>query len=415
MLKEAALDFLARLPPEIALAIVKQLSYTDIATCQRVSKRWNELSTDSVVWKEKFAEMRAVYGWEARSPDLSEALQQLAFNEVKTPMQNWQTIFRDRSRLQKRWDTGKGLKMVAIKGHSDSVYCLQFDSEKIVTGSRDRTVKIWTHDGTLLKTLSAHKASVLCLRYDDKKGIMLTGSSDQTIVVWRMPDEWDGEEKEGERWDWKPWKVLKGHTMGVLDVEMNDKWLVSCSKDTTIKVWDARTFRLVRTITGHRGPVNGVQLRGDRIVSASGDSTMKLWDIRDGRMLHSFEGHERGLACVKYSTSGKYLATGSNDKTVKIWDVETGKCTQTLCGHDDLVRAVWFDDVRERLVSGSYDKSLKVWNTRTGELLMDIKRGHTSLVFDVAFDLRRIISCSHDVKILVLDFGYDLDTSRYLS
>ena len=63
------------------------------------------------------------------------------------------------------------------------MYCIQYDLEKIVSGSRDRTIKFWKLD-TLecIKVLQGHSGSVLCLQYSNE--ILVTGSSDCKIFVW---------------------------------------------------------------------------------------------------------------------------------------------------------------------------------------------------------------------------------------
>ncbi|KAJ1936740.1 hypothetical protein FBU59_004960, partial [Linderina macrospora] len=173
---------------------------------------------------------------------------------------DWQHLFQQRRLLDQHWN--KGISDVhVVAGHADSVYCVQFDHDKIVTGSRDRTIKVWDSRTLLcMRTLAGHDASVLCLKYDETT--LVTGSSDSTIIIW----------------DWEsgvPLLRLVSHAAGVLDVAFDDTHIVSCSKDCTIKVWERKTGKLLRTMVGHRGPVNAVQLKGDRIVSASGDSLIK--------------------------------------------------------------------------------------------------------------------------------------------
>ena len=54
-----------------------------------------------------------------------------------------------------------------IASHVISVYCLEFDSKKIVTGSRDRSIKIWDiASGKMRAKLVGHNGSVLCLKFD---------------------------------------------------------------------------------------------------------------------------------------------------------------------------------------------------------------------------------------------------------
>lgn len=116
--------------------------------------------------------------------------------------------------------------------------------------------------------------------------MMVTGASNGELFVWDVDT-------------WEVTDILEGHSMGVLDVQINDKWIVSCSKDTSIRVWKRNTKEAYRVLQGHRGPVNAIQLYGDKICSASGDSLAKLWNIESGQIVRVFKGHERGLACVQ--------------------------------------------------------------------------------------------------------------------
>ncbi|KAK4052913.1 hypothetical protein OIO90_004189 [Microbotryomycetes sp. JL221] len=324
-----------------------------------------------------------------------------------TPLHlNWSKLFKERFLLDQRWKRGEP-KSTWLKGHTDSVYCIQFDDKHVISGSRDQTIRLWDlTTSTCIKTLKGHEGSVLCLQSDSK--ILISGSSDSRILIWDLI----GDQQTGKG-KYQIIKSLIGHVAGVLDVCFNEKWIASCSKDTTIRVWHRDSGQLYRVLAGHRGPVNAVQLHGDKVVSASGDSFMKLWDITTGEVLRTFAGHERGLACVKWSTSGRYLVSGSNDRTIKVWSTETGECLKTLRGHGDLVRSLSFDEVNSRIVSAGYDRTVRVWDFNKG---VEVHRfsGHSSLVFDVAFSITRIVSASHDQRILSLDFGAGLDTKLFV-
>jgi len=328
------------------------------------------------------------------------------------------------------------------------VYCVEFDSKRIITGSRDRTIMVWSlkTGRPLGRFAGVHTGSVLCLKFEKdwdlessgpspsgqhedtipsgkKTGFMFTGSSDCTICVWSLQSgdlldedpEHAGVEREedGDRQVLaEPIAVLKGHTGGVLDLRIDKEWIVSCSKDTVIRVWDRKTLTLHRVLKGHEGPVNALGLQNDRVVSASGDGKMILWDIDTGERLTIFEGHDRGFACIEFKND--LIISGSNDCKIKIWDAWTGECLRTLAGHNGLVRAISFDPKTGRLLSASYDRVIKVWDIYDAKLIREFKHTHTSHIFDVQFDLGRIVSASHDQKICVLDFTAGLNVSAFI-
>jgi F-box and WD-40 domain protein 1/11 len=385
------IDMLSKLPYEIASYVLHFVDMPNLAKVASISKAWNDLTNDNGVWKSVYLYHQQ---WRIRTPSRKSAPNTAATIDpeqgpsqrtgaegpagvgastgsvIKTPL-DWRELCKTRKKLEARWNTTP--PKTKLIGHTDSVYCIQFDNTKIVTGSRDRTIKFW--DFNTLKctdTLKGHSQSVLSLQFNEK--MMVSGSSDNTLIVWDMETH-------------QPISRLYGHTSGVLDVCFDDQYIISCSKDTTIKVWDIRTMALIKTMTGHRGPVNAVQLHQGQVVSASGDALVKLWDVASGACIRDFIGHERGLACVQFD--GKTIVSGSNDKTIRIWDVASGRCTNVLHGHESLVRTLHFD--QNRIVSGSYDYTVKVWDMKTGECTLNLDKGHVSWVFDVQFSSSRII------------------------
>ncbi|KZS96960.1 WD40 repeat-like protein [Sistotremastrum niveocremeum HHB9708] len=432
------IDLISLLPPEISVQIFLYLDVPSVTACSLVSSTWHLIANDNVIWRDLFYRnpswkinatlaRRAIHGsgfseWtrtrasSSMSSSLINAITPLeramalasldenAQSESPTWALNWMNLYKSRLEVDRRWLNGAP-KATVLSGHDDSVYCLEFDSQKIITGSRDKTIKIWSmRTGKLRATLKGHEGSVLCLKFD-KSGFMVSGSSDRNIFVWDL-----GMGKEGE--GPKVRKVLKGHQGGVLDLRISDEWIVSCSKDTIIRVWNRSTLKPHCSLVGHDGPVNSVGLQRGQVVSASGDGRMMLWDIATGTRIRTFEGHDRGLACIELKDD--YIVSGSNDSKIKIWSASTGECLRTLTGHDLLVRALSVDPEAGRLVSASYDKTVKVWDFHTGKLLRDFRNSHTSHIFDVKFDCTRIVSTSHDQKVVILDFAPDLDSSLFL-
>ena len=321
--------------------------------------------------------------------------------------------------------------------------------EKIITGSRDRTIRVWdVRTGALLRVIGVHtafetdrrelvarpfpaqdahaqllrvlnpypvepsatiyhvpryyhKASILCLQYDDT--ICVTGSSDCTLIVWRLAD-------------WQPLHQLSRHKMGVLDVVFDADKIVSCSKDSTICVWDRRTGELLTQLHGHRGPVNAVQLRGDLVVSASGEGCAKLWSLAvagagtpaaaaHARHVKDFWSQDRGLACVEFSDDRRHVLAGGNDQVIYKFCAETGELRDTLRGHSSLVRSLYLDAWNNRVVSGSYDFSLRVWDFERGRTTWRLERWATSWTLSAKSDFRRIVCTNQDGRAMIVDFG----------
>ncbi|EQK99604.1 WD40 repeat-like-containing domain protein [Ophiocordyceps sinensis CO18] len=427
------LDFISLLPAELAIHVLAFLDANALAKVGCVSRRWNAVVRNKHIWREScLRETTATYATGGPVPPGIG----LGIPSV-TPGMDWKRVYRAKHELSQRWKGGKA-RPVYLNGHLDSIYCLQFDEYKIVSGSRDKTIRVWdmhtlecrliigppevvykanllcddkgnaTHYAsgsdsrrtaqstpTVASFAEHHKASILCLQYDDK--ILVTGSSDASCIVYDMQA------------GYRPMRRLRHHTAAVLDLAFDDKHIVTCSKDISICVWDRETGNLLRQLRGHTGPVNAVQMRGNTIVSCSGDFRVKLWNVDTGKNIREFVGHTKGLACSQFSEDGRYVASAGNDKVIRIWDANTGECLREMQAHENLVRSLHIDSVSGRLISGSYDTDIKVWDMETGHQLLDFPRWHASWVLSAKSDYRRIVSTGQAPKILIMDFGAGVD------
>lgn len=337
---------------------------------------------------------------------------------------DWPKLYKDRYVLEQRWAKGTP-KTQWLRGHTDSVYCVQFDEFKVVSGSvcsfaLVRVGGVADDDLCAARSVDSHLGcSHWTLRQDAPRSLGIgslppvrrrdprlgiVGCEDPRLGLGRRAGDGQGamgdQDVFGRAQHGRPRsllrrpvdrQLLKGASSSRASPPC-ERLLTSETQDTTIRVWHKATGELYRTLSGHGGPVNAIQLLANRIISAAGDALMKMWDVETGEVMRVFTGHERGLACLQYSPSGKLIATGSNDRLVKIWDAETGECLRTLEGHTDLVRSLAFDETRGRLVTGSYDRSVRLWDLDTGESLLRFK-AHASLVFDVSLSASKIVRC----------------------
>lgn len=353
-------------------------------------------------------------------------------------------MLKARKELQSRWKNGKAAA-IYLEGHTDSVYCVQFDENKIITGSRDQTIRVWdAKTYRCIKMLGVpnrfsantrrdipqtnlgqpgrptrisfsrendvgfdrdagqrHTGSILCLQFDEE--ILVTGSSDRTCIVWDLKD------------DYNIVRRLIGHDTGVLDVCFDNKHIVSCSKDTSICLWNRQSGERIRHMKGHRGPVNAVQLRGDLIVSASGDGVAKLWNLTSGLCIKEFASRDRGMACVDFSIDSRTILAGGNDQVIYQFDTNSGELTRELNGFRNLVRSLHLDNANGRVVSGSYDMSVRAYDITTGKLIVAFTSWTTSWILSAKADYRRIVAASQDSRIVVMDFGDGVDGIELLA
>ena len=199
-----------------------------------------------------------------------------------------------------------------------------------------------------------------------------------------------------------------GHAFWVDSVTFSPdgKTLASGSSDTSIRLWDVRTGKVLRTLAGHTGSVYSVDFSpdGKKIVSGSQDASIQVWDVNSGKALRTLTGYAAPVYSVAFSPDGKTVAGGSRDKTNRLWDVDNGRVLRTLTGQTDLIYSVAFSPDGKTLASASQDKTIRLWDIKTRQVLASLT-GHTSYVTSVAFspDGKTLVSASGDKTIRLWD------------
>ncbi len=202
--------------------------------------------------------------------------------------------------------------------------------------------------------------------------------------------------------------LLKGHSSRVLSLNFHpsEKWLASASADSTVKIWDVKTQKIVRELKGHKGPVRSVRFSPDgRYVASAGvDRVVRIWKTASGKLLHELKGHEAEVNALAFHPNDNILASGSDDNLIVLWNYVTGKRQRDLRGHDDSIRCLVFSAKGKRLASGSSDRLVKLWDIDVGLATLTVQ-GHTAPVTGLVFtpDNTRLLSASEDQTVQILE------------
>ena len=206
--------------------------------------------------------------------------------------------------------------------------------------------------------------------------------------------------------------VLMGHTSSVYSVVFSpdSQTLASGSSDATVRLWDAKTGHLLRTLTGHTPWVLSVSFSSDGQMLASGGGDMvRLWDVKTGRHFRTIRDDQFGVTHVAFRPGDQTLATYGSDSTVRLWDAKTGRLLRVL-RHTSGIFSMSFSPDGQMLASGRWDDTIRLWDVNTDRLLRTLT-GHTGPVASVSFssDGQTLASSGGDMVRL-----WDVNTGRLL-
>jgi WD40 repeat protein/class 3 adenylate cyclase len=261
----------------------------------------------------------------------------------------------------------------------------------IISGSSDKTIKLWNLDGENLKTLTGHQGGINTVTISSDGQMIASGSLDTTVKLWNL---------EGQIL-----QTLRGHNARVDSISFspNGQIIATASWDKTIKFWSLQR-EPIQIFSCHTDWVNGISFSPDSQIIATGsnDKTIKLWNLA-GKPLKTFSGHQDWVTRICWSPDGTMIASTSWDKTVKIWDLE-GNILHSL-DHEDTVNSVKFSPDGQMLVSTSMDKTIKLWNI-AGEMLLQFPDQDAGIMTaNFSPDGQNIVTGSMDKLVILWDLN----------
>lgn len=116
---------------------------------------------------------------------------------------------------------------------------------------------------------------------------------------------------------------------------LDGRTIAACSADHSLKLWDSRTHQLIQHYPAHNDSVTDMSLHpvsflisfpfthptqgGNYILTSSKDSSMRIWDIREGRLIYTLHGHTGPTLAANFSHDGSFFASGGVDQLVMVW------------------------------------------------------------------------------------------------
>mmetsp|Transcript_27245 Transcript_27245/g.65240 ORF Transcript_27245/g.65240 Transcript_27245/m.65240 type:complete len:468 (+) Transcript_27245:163-1566(+) len=270
-------------------------------------------------------------------------------------------------RTIKIWDLAKAsvgasdaLKLT-LTGHISPVRGLAFSERQpyLFSAGEDKMVKCWDLEtNQVVRDYHGHLSGVFALKLHPTLDLLITGGRDAVARVWDIRTKTQVH-------------VLGGHenTVGAILARSTDPQVITGSYDTTVKLWDLVAGKCMTTLTHHQKSVRALVEPSfeSTFVSGAADS-LKYWQAKDGRFLKSYTGHKAVVNALAVNDDG-VLVSGGDDGTMHFWDYRTGynfQSSQSIVqpGSLDAENAVYcaeFDGTGTRLITGEADKSIKIW------------------------------------------------------
>ncbi|KAG2361173.1 hypothetical protein BDR07DRAFT_1334837, partial [Suillus spraguei] len=337
------------------------------------------------------------------------------------------------------WDLERGTQLLdewKEKAAGVEAIALSPGGKTVATGSNDGTLKLWNvNTGKVAKTLTGHRARVhsVCWNRDGER--VTSGCWGGTFRVW---DVESGETIIGP--------IKAGGDVQTVCYSPDGK-MIAISLYTVLKIWDANTGELLKTIDdvccrclawtwdgkalfaggwrirkfdtatwtavldGGENFVDTILLSPNRRIVATTsyfDKTAQLWNLETNQPIGTPFHHEDFVISATFSADGKFLwciIYSRRDGSFRVWDLEKG----TQVGEewevkDNEVEAMALSPDSKTVATGGWDGAVKLWDTNKGRVIKTLT-GHTREAKSVCWSSngRRVVSGSWDGTFRVWD------------
>ncbi|KAF0030477.1 hypothetical protein F2P81_017208 [Scophthalmus maximus] len=278
----------------------------------------------------------------------------------------------------KVWDYETGDFERTLKGHTDSVQDISFDltGKLLASCSADMTIKLWDFQGfECIRTMHGHDHNVSSVAIMPNGDHIISASRDKTMKMWEVATGYCVKTFTGHR-EWV--RMVRPNQDGTL--------IASCSNDQTVRVWVVASKECKAELREHEHVVECISWApesahptiqdatgsetkksgkpGPFLLSGSRDKTIKMWDVSIGMCLMTLVGHDNWVRGILFHPGGKFIVSCADDKTLRIWDYKNKRCMKTLGAHEHFVTSLDFHKAAPYVVTGSVDQTVKVWECR---------------------------------------------------
>ncbi len=235
------------------------------------------------------------------------------------------------------------------------------DGKILAAATWDRGIRFW--EAVTGKAIDGPKLEGYPVAYSSDGKSLLTRDENYSVL---------------RRWDVSSSALISSVALATPNARIYDsalspdgRWL-ALAQSPQVVILSTLTGRIATTVPQSAPRCLTFSPDGKLMVTGDFDSTARIWDIATHRLIWTVAGFGDTVSAVAFSSDG-LLAAGSRDGSVKICDIRTKRVLMTLIGHKACIEQVAFSHDGRTLASGSDDSTLKLWNLLTGREVISFK------------------------------------------
>jgi WD40 repeat protein len=257
----------------------------------------------------------------------------------------------------RRWDTENKLRLPPLLGHTGEVQVATFsrDGRFILSASADETARLWDAVTGQQLFVLAHPNTVYGAQFNAAGDLVVTACGDGIARLWNVAT--------GQMTD----ALLKCQGAALFDAAFSRDGrhlvIATAGDESMGQVWDLATRQPLGPPLKHDSWVYQARFSPDGrlVVTASFDTTARVWEVGTGRLVRTFK-HRLPVKCAQFSPDGRYVLTASWDFVAQLWDVAKGEAVGPPLKHSSYLAHAAFSPDGRRVVTASVRGVTTLWD-----------------------------------------------------
>ena len=318
-------------------------------------------------------------------------------------------------------------------GHASKITSIAMTSDNryIISGSLDKTIKIWdTQANVLINTLSGHTSSIMKVAISPDNKYIASGSRDKTVKLWDFEKEiftYPGQSYSADYVGFSP----------------DGKYIFSSgANDRDTNIWDIEGKKLSASFKNNYA-YEGVAFSPDRklialiganpviysinvydkpvklessspdffdfspdskIIIGSTGYGIDVLDVKTGKLIKKIGANT--ILKALFLKGGKKIVSMDYTNDVKIWDIDKGEIVKILKSHEDKLTDIFVSKDGKRLITSSEDNSIKLWDLESFKLINTFKSNSTAVnCIAISDEAKLAVTGSDDKSMRIWDLG----------
>ncbi|MBN1416065.1 MAG: hypothetical protein JW973_13270 [Bacteroidales bacterium] len=219
-----------------------------------------------------------------------------------------------------------------LEGHKGWIEALEFtsDNKGLFSSSTDNTIIYWDLIAGTNSLFVKADSKIRCLSVSPGGRFIVVGTDDGKVIRWNI----DNTEKT----------ILfqsDGNKIHAITFNSSGSKIAFGDKNGTMRIMDARTNTIIRTVAAHAAPIMDLEFSPDdrQIATASTDKSLRIWDANNlnNKPVVLKEHGDNFVLSVSFSPDGRFLVSSANQSDLSktnyiyVWPVYADQMADILC------------------------------------------------------------------------------------